>query len=217
VAQRGKFVHRRVLHGIWLVFAAYWAGLAINPVDRRDWLLENSLVFFIVLILIVTYRKYPLSNLSYLLIVLFLSLHEIGAHYSYEKVPLGHWLQSSFHLRRNDFDRIVHFGFGLFMTYPFRDAFLMTSRTTGFWSYFFPANIVMSLSAVYEIIEANVAIYAHPGLGTAFLGMQGDPWDSQHDMTMALAGSIACTLIAFSVNWLKRKLELRRALPVYIK
>lgn len=208
---RGRFVRRPFLHTLAAVFALWWALLAIKPVDRRDWWLENSLVFFIVIVLALTYRKYPLSNLSYLLIAVYLGLHEIGAHYSYEEVPVGYWLQKVFHLHRNDYDRIVHFSFGLLLTYPFRDAFLMTSRTTGFWSYFFPANIVMSLSAIYEIIEAYIAINAHPGLGTAFLGMQGDLWDSQRDMTAALIGTVSCMWIAFGVNEAKRW-RVRRAL-----
>ena len=201
---RSRFVQRRFLHTVVAIYALWWALLAINPVDRRDWWLENSLVFFIVTVLALTYRKYPLSNLSYLLFAIYGGLHALGAHYGYEEVPLGYWLQNTLHLHRNDFDRIVHFSFGLLLTYPFRDAFLMTSRTTGFWSYFFPANIVMSLSAIYEIIEAYVAMNVHPGLGTAFLGMQGDLWDSQRDMTAALAGTVSCMLIAFGVNEFKR-------------
>ncbi len=184
--------------------------MAIKPVDRRDWLLENTLVFFIGVLLAATYQKYPLSNLSYVLIAVFLTLHEVGAHYSYDCVPFGFWIQHHFGTARNPYDRIVHFSFGLLMTYPFRDAFLMTSRTTGFWSYFFPANIIMSLSAVYEIIEAYVAIVAHPGLGTAFLGMQGDMWDSQRDMLSALLGTVACSLIAFAGHQLN--LQRRRRL-----
>jgi putative membrane protein len=208
-SKRGRFARRQFLHTTTAVFAAWWALLAIRPLDRRDWWLENSLVFFIVLVLALTYRKYPLSNLSYLLIAVYLGLHEVGAHYSYEEVPFGYWLQSAFHLQRNPYDRIVHFAFGLLLTYPFRDAFLMTSRTVGFWSYFFPANIVMSLSAIYEIIEAYVAMTVHPGLGTAFLGMQGDLWDSQRDMTAALVGTVSCMLIAFGVNEFKRWRVLR--------
>ncbi len=214
---RPRFVDRRFLHTLAAAFVAWWAFLAINPQDRRDWWLENSLVYFIVIVLLLTYRKYPLSNLSYVLIAIYLGLHEVGAHYSYEDVPLGRWLQNAFNLERNDFDRIVHFSFGLLMTYPFRDAFLMTSRTTGFWSYFFPANIIMSLSAIYEIIEAYVAMTVHPGLGTAFLGMQGDPWDSQRDMTAALAGTVTCMLIAYLVNEMKRRRQVpqkERVMPV---
>jgi putative membrane protein len=208
-----RFRERRFLHTIGLLFLSFWLLMAANPVDRRDWLLENSLVFFLVALLAVTYRRYPLSNQSYVLIAIFLGLHEIGAHYVYDCVPLGFWVQRHFGTLRNDYDRMVHFSFGLLMTYPFRDAFLMTSRTTGFWSYFFPANIIMSLSAVYEIIEAQVAIVAHPGAGTAFLGMQGDMWDSQRDMLSALLGTAACSLIAFAANQIhlrqvRKKLEL---------
>jgi putative membrane protein len=207
---RARFVDRKFLHTVAAAFLAWWVLLAIHPENRRDWWLENSLVYFIVIVLLMTYRRYPLSNLSYVLIAVYLGLHTIGAHYSYEEVPVGRWLQRTFNLQRNDFDRIVHFSFGLLMTYPFRDAFLMTSRTTGFWSYFFPANIIMSLSAIYEIIEAYVAMTVHPGLGTAFLGMQGDPWDSQRDMTAALGGTVTCMVIAFVVNETKRRRNRRR-------
>lgn len=192
------------------MFLAYWIILGIHPVDRRDWLLENSLVFFIVALLAATFRRWPLSNLSYLLIAVFLALHEVGAHYSYEDVPLGFWMRHVLGTTRNPYDRLTHFAFGLLMTYPFRDAFLMTSKTTGFWSYFIPANIIMSLSAIYEIIEWFVATVAHPGLGTAFLGMQGDMWDSQKDMLMAMIGTVTCSLIAFAVNqWHLRRVRKR--------
>jgi putative membrane protein len=203
VTRRDRFRQRHFLHVLAGIFVAYWALMAITPVDRRDWLLENAIVFPLFLVLALTYRKWPLSNLSYVLIAIYVALHEVGAHYGYDDVPFGYWLKDTFHLHRNPYDRIVHFCFGLLMTYPFRDAFLLTSETTGFWSYFFPANIVMSLSAIYEIIEAFVAMTAHPGLATAFLGMQGDPWDSQRDMLMALIGAVTCSLIAFVINQIK--------------
>ena len=81
---RPRFVDRKFLHTVGAAFLTWWAVLAIHPDDRRDWWLENSLVFFIVIVLLFTYRRYPLSNLSYVLIAIYLGLHEIGAHYSYE-------------------------------------------------------------------------------------------------------------------------------------
>ena len=86
----------------------FWSVLAISPVDRKDWFLENLLALSTVVLLLATYRRFQFSNLAYVLITAFLTLHAIGAHYTYAEVPFGFWLQHSFGLSRNPFDRLVH-------------------------------------------------------------------------------------------------------------
>src|SRR5256885_2563543 len=93
--------------GLWYLF--FWAMTGISPVDRQDWLLENFLVLVFSSLLIATYRRFPLSDLSYVLIAIYLTLHSIGAHYTYPQVPIGQWAKDMFHLNRNHFDRVVHF------------------------------------------------------------------------------------------------------------
>ena len=101
--------------GAYLIF---WIALAIKPLDRGDWFLENLLIFISVAVLGVTYRRFQFSNVSYGLILVFLAFHTIGAHYTYAKVPAGFWLQHWRHLIRNHYDRMIHFTFGFLLLYP---------------------------------------------------------------------------------------------------
>lgn len=176
-----------VLLGLYVVFGG---AMAISPLDRSDWLLENLLVFFAVGLLAATYRSFPLSNLSYLLITIFMTLHAIGAHYTYEHVPLGYWIKDIFELQRNHFDRIVHFAFGVLLVYPVREVLLGLMKAPSFWTYFLPFTIVLAASGFYEVLESWVAQIVSSELGAAYLGTQGDVWDAQKDMTAAMIGAL---------------------------
>src|SRR5687767_2953331 len=120
------FGERRLLQALCIAYALVWVMAAIKPVNRTDWLLENLLVFVFVPLLVFTYRQVPLSNVTYILIFLFLLLHAAGAHYTYSEVPLGYWLKETFNLQRNHFDRIVHLSFGLLLTYPVYEVLIRT-------------------------------------------------------------------------------------------
>jgi putative membrane protein len=119
----------------------------------------------------------------------------VGAHYVYDYVPLGYWLRDTFHFKRNDYDRIVHFSFGFLWAYPIREMFMQAARTNRFWTYFSPVGIVLSVSALFEIIEAYMA-QLYPGMEEQYVGMQGDVFDSQRDMTCATIGAIFCMVLA---------------------
>ncbi|MBP1628094.1 MAG: hypothetical protein H6Q00_2569 [Holophagaceae bacterium] len=202
-ARHLEFVHfrdNRFLKVLSSLYLLVWLLLAYKPLYPSGWLLENLLVFAFVGLLLVTYRRFPLSDLSYLLIALFLGLHSVGAHYTYSNVPFGFWLRDHFHLARNPFDRIVHCSFGLLLAYPARELFMRVAKTRGFWNYYLPLDMVLALSAVYEIIEAMTAHAAAPELGDAFLGTQGDIWDAQKDMGMAACGAVAAMLITYCVR-----------------
>src|SRR3712207_6103975 len=110
--------HRPLLTALLLAFGLFWVALAVDPVDRQDWLLENLLTVAFVAVLILTYRRFTFSRLSYCLMAAFLVMHTIGAHYTYAEVPIGFWLQQALHLSRNPFDRIAHFAYGLLLVYP---------------------------------------------------------------------------------------------------
>ena len=192
------FGTRRRLHTICAVYGIAWFFAAIRPLSRADWLLENLLVFGWLPFLVLTYRRRPLSDRSYFLILIFLLLHAAGAHYTYAEVPLGYWLKDTFGMERNHFDRIVHFAWGLLITYPLRDL-MRLGRLRPFWAAFLPAMIIVSWSGFFEIIEAVVAWIVHPDLGQAYLGTQGDTWDAQWDMGLAVVGTAiatACTVVA---------------------
>lgn len=180
---------------LWLI--VFWVITAIKPLYPRDWLLENLLVFFYAALLIITYRWFRFSNLSYALFTLFLSLHLLGAHYTYSETPVGFWLQDWFGFGRNHYDRIVHFCFGLLIAYPFREILLRQTGVKREWSYFLAVTLVLAFSAFYEVIESLAAMIFSPELGAAYLGTQGDEWDAQKDSAMAFAGAI----IAMCVTW----------------
>jgi putative membrane protein len=161
----------------------------------EDWWVENGLVFLFIGVLVVTYRWLPLSQLSYLLILIYLSMHEWGAHYRYAIDPIGEWMRQIFHTVRNDFDRVTHFSFGLLMSYPHREMLLRKAGMRRSWALWIPILMIGGYSAIYEIIEAAAAGILSKEAGDAFLALQGDPWDTQKDMLMALLGSVVATVI----------------------
>jgi putative membrane protein len=183
------------------VFVLIWAFLAIDPSYRGSWSIENVLIFLTVPVLVWSYYKFRLSNLSYTLIALFLILHTIGAHYTYAEVPFGFWLQQLFGFSRNHYDRIVHFAFGLLLAYPVREIFLRVAQTKGFWGYWFPLELTAALSALYEIIEWWTVLVVAPEVGSAYLGTQGDVWDAQKDMAVATLGALIAMVITALINW----------------
>lgn len=192
----------RFLQALLVVYLFAWTVAAISPHARDDWLLENLLVFVFAALLGSTHRRFVFSNLSYLLICVFLLLHAMGAHYTYSLTPLGFWLQDALALSRNHYDRIVHFAFGLLLTYPLRELTRRVLHVHGAWSYGIPAAVALSLSSGYEIIESWAARIVDPSLGTAFLGTQGDEWDAQKDMSLALAGAM---LSLAATAWFRRR------------
>ncbi|HPC74242.1 MAG TPA: DUF2238 domain-containing protein [Syntrophales bacterium] len=203
---RPDFRKNRLLQILLAWYVLLWVTLAVRPLYRQDWFLENLLVIPFFVLLVSTYRLFPFSNLSYLLITLFMSLHAVGAHYTYAEVPFGFWLQGVFSFSRNHFDRIVHFAFGLFMAYPARELFFRVAHSRGFWAYYLPIAMVVAFSGMFEMIEMVAALIVSPELGDAYLGTQGDIWDAQKDMLAATAGAVVA-MAATSVlrNIFKRK------------
>jgi putative membrane protein len=200
---RTRFRDHRLLQALVVWYAAVWVATSIAPLDRHDWFLENILVFAVMALLIGTYRVFPLSDLSYLLIAAFLTLHAIGAHYTYSEVPFGFWIQRTFGFARNPFDRIVHFSFGLLMAYPIREVFLRVANARGFWAYYLPLDVTLAFSAVYEIMEMVIATMVAPGTGDAWLGTQRDVWDAQKDMAMAGLGALLCMCLTALIRKLR--------------
>jgi putative membrane protein len=200
---RSRFRDHRLLQAVVVWYAAVWVATSLAPLDRHDWFLENILVFAAMVLLIGTYRMFPLSDLSYLLIAAFLTLHAVGAHYTYSEVPFGFWLQRTLGFARNPFDRIVHFSFGLLMAYPIREVFLRVANARGFWAYYLPLDVTLAFSAVYEIMEMVIATMVAPGTGDAWLGTQGDVWDPQKDMGLAALGALLCMCLTALIRKLR--------------
>lgn len=202
---RALFGDNTLLKFLAAAYALVWAVTAVGPVYPTDWLIENILVAAAVPALVLTHRRFPLSDLSYILIALFLALHAVGAHYTYAEVPLGFWLKDALHLARNHFDRIVHFSFGLLIAYPVREIFLRLVNARGFWAYYFPLDVTLAFSGLYEILEMVVAKTVSPQAGDAYLGTQGDPFDAVMDMACAFAGAVACMLLTALLRRLFRR------------
>lgn len=168
-----------------------WLWAAIAPLSRQDWLLENLLVFFFSGLLLATYRLFAFSLVCYWLFGLFIALHLYGSHYTYAQTPFGFWLADTLGLARNHYDRLVHFGFGLLLTYPLRELLQRRSGLRRGWLDLFSLTLVMAMSAFYEQVEMLAALIVSPELGTAFLGTQGDEWDAQKDEGLAMLGALS--------------------------
>lgn len=200
--------HGKYLLVLAVLFAAIWAALAVSPHFREDWMLENALVVVFAVYLFASWKRFPLSRVSYTLIFLFLCLHEVGAHYTYSLVPYEEWTQALFGMslneamgwERNHFDRLVHFSYGLLLAYPIREVFLRVANVRGFWGYFLPLDVTMSTSMFYELVEWGAAAQLGGELGMAYLGTQGDIWDAHKDMALASLGALIAMAIVVAIN-----------------
>lgn len=168
-----------------MAISAQPSKLAIAPVDRFDWLLENLLSLALVVILVFTYRRFRFSLTSYCLIGLFLTFHAVGSQYTYSEVPFGFWLKDVFALSRNPFDRIVHFPYGLLLVYPIRELQVRLA-----WASFLSLTVILAQSGFFEIAEAMVATLVSPESGSTYLGTQGDEWDAQKDLAATFTGAL---------------------------
>ena len=172
---------------------------AYHPDKVFDWALENGTAAVVLIVIFGSYRKFAFSDLSYLLMLIYLGIHEWGAHYKYSDVPLGEWMKPWLHTNRNMYDRVAHFSFGLLFAYPMREVAVRSLKVRGYWLYYLPVECTLALSAIYEMMEAFMATILTPERGEEFVGMQGDMWDSQEDMFTAGLGSVVAMLILFAV------------------
>lgn len=189
---------RKFLLALVALYAEVWIWSAWAPSYRFDWFLENMLPTVMTAVLLLSFRRLPLSDISCLLLFLFMVLHQVGAHYTYSEVPMGYWVQEALGLTRNHFDRVVHFSFGFLLFYPMREVIIRHVTHSSFHSGLYALSLNTAASASFEIIEMIVALLVSPEAGTAYLGTQGDVWDAQKDMALALGGSV----IAFALTQL---------------
>lgn len=185
-----RLAERPVVVLLVALYAAVWVWSAWSPHYRFDWGLENMLPTVMALVLVLSFRRLPLSDVSCLLLFVFLALHQVGAHYTYSEVPLGWWIGKFIGSDRNQFDRLVHFSFGFLLFYPMREIFIRFVTPSSVLAGLCALALNTAGSAIFEIIEMVIAKLVNPEAGAAYLGTQGDIWDSQMDMSMALAGSL---------------------------
>ena len=172
------------------VLALIFIWSAIHPYDYFTWFLEVSPVIIALPILVYTYKKFPLTNLSYLLILIHAVILMVGGHYTYAEVPVFNWLRDTFDLSRNYYDRLGHLAQGFVPAMIAREILIRNNVIkTSVWLFFIVCCICLAISACYEFIEWWVAV-ASGESADAFLGTQGDVWDTQWDMFLALIGAI---------------------------
>ncbi|MCI0415268.1 DUF2238 domain-containing protein [bacterium] len=177
-----------------LGFFAVLIWSVIDPHDLFTWFLEASPAMLAFILLAATYKKFRFSNLVYVLIWMHSIVLLIGAHYTYAEVPLFNWIRDTYHLQRNSYDGVGHFSQGFFPAIFAREILLRKSPVRGKWLPFIVICVVLAFSAFYELIEWWVSL-ATGSAGDAFLGTQGDVWDTQKDMALCLIGSILSLLL----------------------
>ena len=184
--------HVLVVSGLVVLLALIVSG--IDPYDRPTWFLEVLPVLIAYPVLFATYRRFPLTTLLYVLISLHALVLILGGAYTYARVPLGFWLQDFFDLHRNPYDKIGHFMQGFVPALIAREIFLRGAYVSGArMAAFLSVCVALAISACYELIEWWVALALGQG-ADEFLGLQGDPWDTQSDMFMALVGAVTALL-----------------------
>ena len=157
--------------------------------DRFTWFMENVPVILGVPALVLTHRRFPLTNLLYALLALHCLVLMVGGYWTYAEVPAGHWVKAWLHLARNPYDRLGHLFQGFVPVLLFREVLLRKGvLKSGAWSIFVLILMVLGLSAAYELLEWQTAVWTGSS-ADAFLGSQGDPWDTQWDMACALIGA----------------------------
>ena len=177
-----------------MTFAALiWSG--VGPFDRFTWFLEVVPVLVGAPILIYTWRRFPMTSLLYRLLFIHALILIVGGHYTYAEVPLGDWVRDAFDLSRNHYDRLGHFAQGFIPAILTREILLRRSPLVrGKWMFFLVTSVCLAFSAFYEMIEWWTAV-AGGESADAFLGAQGDIWDSHWDMFLALNGAMISQLL----------------------
>ncbi len=186
---------------VWLtIYFLTLAWSAIAPKDRITWWLEVSPALVGLAVLAVTWRRFPLTRLVYWLILFHCIVLFIGGHYTYAEVPLFDWIRDQFHLQRNNYDKVGHFAQGFVPAMIARELLIRLRVVNGAaWRNLFILSFVLAFSAFYELVEWWVAL-ASGDDAVAFLATQGDPWDTQSDMLLALIGASAALLLLSRVH-----------------
>ena len=170
-----------------------WSGIA--PHDRGTWLMEVAPVLIVLPLLVATHRRFPLTPLLQVLIALHAAVLCVGGHYTYAEVPAGFWFRDLLGLARNHYDRLGHLFQGFVPALVARELLLRnTPLRPGGWLFALCISVAMAVSALYELLEWLAAELLGQG-ADAFLGTQGDVWDTQWDMFMALLGALAAQLL----------------------
>src|SRR6476659_1307857 len=198
-SKRSGILKPKGIEPLHLVLLTLWAvALVVSAIDVYDpftWVLEVFPAIIAVVVLAFTYRRFPLTNLLYVLIFVHSLILMAGGHYTYARVPLGFWMERTFHFTRNHYDRIGHFAQGFVPAIITREVLLRRSPLQrGKWLFFLVTCVCLAVSASYELIEWLAALLGGSS-ADAFLGTQGDVWDTQWDMFTALVGALSALVL----------------------
>ncbi len=161
------------------------------PAGRVSWLLEVGPGIVGIIVLIASHKRFPMSQMVYFFVFLHMLILIYGGYYTYAETPLGNWVKEVFGYSRNHYDRVGHIALGVFPAFIIREVLLrVTPLCRGGWLYFIIISIVLAVAAFWELLEWWTALIVAPEIGIAFLGSQGDIWDAQWDMFLALAGAM---------------------------
>ncbi len=186
---------------LWLgIYFAVLIWSAIEPKGYFIWILEVGPALIGLVILVLTYKKFPLTPLLYTLILIHCIILMVGGHYTYAEVPLFDWIKPYFGFERNNYDRVGHFAQGFVPAIIAREILIRLKIVTlPNWRNFIIVSICLAFSAFYELIEWAVALMTGED-ADAFLATQGDIWDTQSDMALALLGAICALLLLSRVH-----------------
>lgn len=207
-----RYINDKYVYFLLGVFLATWVWSIWKPASHLNWFLENKMVLlFIPIIYLLLIRYIRFSKLSLTLVTIFLLLHIVGAHYNYGSVPFGYTLGNAFGAGGNMYDKLVHFSFGFFISYPIREFFLRVAKTKGFWGYLLPFNMILAMGALYETFEWITVLRYGEAAGYLFIG-GNDPFDTTKDLTAAALGSLFALSIVLVCEAVDNKEALWRSI-----
>ncbi|HEY5584177.1 MAG TPA: DUF2238 domain-containing protein [Ruminiclostridium sp.] len=185
-----SFKKNRPLHLMIAIYIIFLVILSVEPFNGFEWWYGNLAAVIVVTVLAVSYRRGRLTNSSYACILLLLILHTVGAHYTYLFCPIGDWMKGICGFKRNNYDRLVSFAFGLIISIPVIEVLYHRLRLRYIQACVLSAIIILSICSFYELVEMYSSMILSSQQAVVFLGRQGDMWDSQNDMGMGLLGSL---------------------------
>ena len=177
------------------------ATVTAPPAGRFSWLLEVGPGLAGIAILVALYRRFPMSHMAYWCVFFHMFILIYGGYYTYAKTPLGNWAMEVFSFSRNHYDRVGHIALGVFPVFIVREVLLrVTPLQRGGWFYFIVFSIILAIAAFWELLEWWIALIVASDVGTAFLGSQGDIWDAQWDMFLALIGAMVAVPLLYRLH-----------------
>lgn len=186
---RQPLLHNKFARLTLIIFLLFWLGCYFYNTDELNWWIENLLVIIFIPVLIFSQKRFQFSDWSILSMFLFLALHTFGAKNAYTYNTFGEWLQNTYQLERNPYDRIVHTGFGVFMIYPMMDLLYNKYKVPLRFLLLLSCSFILCLATIFELIEWTVAACTDSETGETYVATQGDVWDAHKDIVLAWIGA----------------------------